>query len=127
MAVPANKLYRRDLLLEAHASHFRKELFAEDQLFNTEYLRLCAPPFPSRTSATFLQSRQSVSHSRVTHRRHPSLAAAGDVSYRDLYTEHWHLPPKRGAAILRSPFGEHEFTLPPLELAAGALLQAVTL
>ena len=35
---PCNKLYRRDLLLK-HSLHFRKELFAEDQLFNTEYLR----------------------------------------------------------------------------------------
>ena len=35
---PCNKLYRRDLLRK-HSLHFRKELFAEDQLFNTEYLR----------------------------------------------------------------------------------------
>lgn len=46
-----NKLYRRDLLA-GHGIRFRQELFAEDQLFNTEYLRYVRTAVPSRTSAT---------------------------------------------------------------------------
>ena len=63
---PCNKLYRRDLLRK-HSLHFRKELFAEDQLFNTEYLRYVrtAVSIPD-IGYYYLQNSQSVSHSRVT-------------------------------------------------------------
>ena len=61
-----NKLYRRDLLA-GHGIRFRQELFAEDQLFNTEYLRYVrtAVSIPD-IGYYYLQCSQSVSHSRVT-------------------------------------------------------------
>lgn len=111
---PCNKLYRRDLLRK-HSLHFRKELFAEDQLFNTEYLRYV------RTAVSvpdigyyYLQNSQSVSHSRVTTADILSLRRRVMLLYRDIYTELGIYPETR-AAILRSPFGENEFTLPPLD------------
>lgn len=111
---PCNKLYRRDLLRK-HSLHFRKELFAEDQLFNTEYLRFVhtAISIPD-IGYYYLQNGQSVSHSRVTTADILSLRRRVMLLYRDIYTELGIYPETR-AAILRSPFGENEFTLPPLD------------
>lgn len=111
---PCNKLYRRDLLRK-HSLHFRKELFAEDQLFNTEYLRYVrtAVSIPD-IGYYYLQNSQSVSHSRVTTADILSLRRRVMLLYRDIYTELGIYPETR-AAILRSPFGENEFTLPPLD------------
>lgn len=111
---PCNKLYRRDLLRK-HSLHFRKELFAEDQLFNTEYLRFVhtAVSIPD-IGYYYLQNGQSVSHSRVTTADILSLRRRVMLLYRDIYTELGIYPETR-AAILRSPFGENEFTLPPLD------------
>lgn len=111
---PCNKLYRRDLLRK-HSLHFRKELFAEDQLFNTEYLRYVrtAVSIPD-IGYYYLQNGQSVSHSRVTTADILSLRRRVMLLYRDIYTELGIYPETR-AAILRSAFGENEFTLPPLD------------
>lgn len=111
---PCNKFYRRDLLRK-HSLHFRKELFAEDQLFNTEYLRYVrtAVSIPD-IGYYYLQNSQSVSHSRVTTADILSLRRRVMLLYRDIYTELGIYPETR-AAILRSPFGENEFTLPPLD------------
>ena len=61
-----NKLYRRDVL-EAHGLRIPQVLFAEDQLFNLEYLHFV------RTVVSipdigyhYLQNPQSVSHTRVS-------------------------------------------------------------
>ncbi len=112
---PCNKLYRRDLLRK-HSLHFRKELFAEDQLFNTEYLRYVrtAVSIPD-IGYYYLQNSQSVSHSRVTTADILSLRRRVMLLYRDIYTELGIYPETRAAAILRSAFGENEFTLPPLD------------
>ena len=109
-----NKLYRRDLLA-GHGIRFRQELFAEDQLFNTEYLRYVrtAVSIPD-IGYYYLQCSQSVSHSRVTTADILSLRRRVMLLYRDIYTELGIYPETR-AAILRSPFGENEFTLPPLD------------
>ena len=111
---PCNKLYRRDLLRK-HSLHFRKELFAEDQLFNTEYLRFVrtAVSIPD-IGYYYLQNSQSVSHSRVTTADILSLRRRVMGLYKSIYTELGIYPETR-AAILRSPFGENEFTLPPLD------------
>ena len=111
---PCNKLYRRDLLRK-HSLHFRKELFAEDQLFNTEYLRYVrtAVSIPD-IGYYYLQCSQSVSHSRVTTADILSLRRRVMLLYKSIYTELGIYPETR-AAILRSPFGENEFTLPPLD------------
>ena len=111
---PCNKLYRRDLLRK-HSLHFRKELFAEDQLFNTEYLRYVrtAVSIPD-IGYYYLQNRQSVSHSRVTTADILRLRRRVMGLYKSIYTELGIYPETR-AAILRSPFGENEFTLPPLD------------
>ena len=111
---PCNKLYRRDLLRK-HSLHFRKELFAEDQLFNTEYLRYVrtAVSIPD-IGYYYLQCSQSVSHSRVTTADILRLRRRVMLLYRDIYTELGIYPETR-AAILRSPFGENEFTLPQLD------------
>ena len=105
---------RRDLLRK-HSLYFRKELFAEDQLFNTEYLRYVrtAVSIPD-IGYYYLQCSQSVSHSRVTTADILSLRRRVMLLYRDIYTELGIYPETR-AAILRSPFGENEFTLPPLD------------
>ena len=102
-------------LLRKHSLHFRKELFAEDQLFNTEYLRYVrtAVSIPD-IGYYYLQNSQSVSHSRVTTADILSLRRRVMLLYRDIYTELGIYPETR-AAILRSPFGENEFTLPPLD------------
>ena len=62
---PCNKLYRRDLLRK-HSLHFRKELFAEDQLFNTRYLQ-AAQRFAAIDEAVYcyIQNPQSVCHTQV--------------------------------------------------------------
>ena len=62
----------------------------------------------------YLQNGQSVSHSRVTTADILSLRRRVMLLYRDIYTELGIYPETR-AAILRSPFGENEFTLPPLD------------
>ena len=102
-------------LLRKHSLHFRKELFAEDQLFNTEYLRYVrtAVSIPD-IGYYYLQCSQSVSHSRVTTADILRLRRRVMLLYRDIYTELGIYPETR-AAILRSPFGENEFTLPPLD------------
>ena len=112
---PCNKLYRRDLLRK-HNLHFRKELFAEDQLFNTEYLRYVrtAVSIPD-IGYYYLQNSQSVSHSRVTTADILRLRRRVMGLYKSIYTELGIYPETR-AAILRSPFGENEFTLPPLDI-----------
>ena len=112
---PCNKLYRRDLLRK-HSLHFRKELFAEDQLFNTEYLRFVhtAVSIPD-IGYYYLQNGQSVSHSRVTTADILRLRRRVMGLYKSIYTELGIYPETR-AAILRSPFGENEFTLPPLDI-----------
>lgn len=109
-----NKLYRCDILRE-HSIRFRKELFAEDQLFNTEYLRYVhtAVSIPD-IGYYYLQNSQSVSHSKVTTADILSLRQRVMRLYRDIYTKLGIYPETR-AAILRSPFGENEFTLPPLD------------
>ena len=111
---PCNKLYRRDLLRK-HSLHFRKELFAEDQLFNTEYLRYVrtAVSIPD-IGYYYLQCSQSVSHSRVTTADILRLRRRVMGLYKSIYTELGIYPETR-AAILRSAFGENEFTLPPLD------------
>ena len=102
-------------ILRKYSLHFRKELFAEDQLFNTEYLRYVrtAVSIPD-IGYYYLQNSQSVSHSRVTTADILSLRRRVMLLYRDIYTELGIYPETR-AAILRSPFGENEFTLPPLD------------
>ena len=111
---PCNKLYRRDLLRK-HSLYFRKELFAEDQLFNTEYLRYVrtAVSIPD-IGYYYLQCSQSVSHSRVTTADILRLRRRVMGLYKSIYTELGIYPETR-AAILRSAFGENEFTLPPLD------------
>lgn len=111
---PCNKLYCRDLLRK-YSLHFRKELFAEDQLFNTEYLRYVrtAVSIPD-IGYYYLQNSQSVSHSRVTTADILRLRRRVMGLYKSIYTELGIYPETR-AAILRSPFGENEFTLPPLD------------
>ena len=108
-----NKLYRRDILT-AHGIHFRREVFAEDQLFNTEYLRFVrtAVSIPD-IGYYYLQNSQSVSHSKVTTADILSLRRRVMHLYKSIFTELGIYPETR-AAILRSPFGENEFTLPPL-------------
>ena len=110
-----NKLYRRDVLME-HGIRFRKELFAEDQLFNVEYLRWVrtAVSIPE-VGYFYLQNTQSVSHSKVTTADILSLRQRVMRLYRTIYSE-MGLYPETRAKILRSPFGENEFTLPPLDL-----------
>ena len=90
-------------------------MFAEDPLFNTEYLRYVrtAVSIPD-IGYYYLQNSQSVSHSRVTTADILSLRRRVMLLYRDIYTELGIYPETR-AAILRSPFGENEFTLPPLD------------
>ena len=102
---PCNKLYCRDLLRK-HSLHFRKELFAEDQLFNTEYLRYVrtAVSIPD-IGYYYLQNSQSVSHSRVTTADILSLRRRVMLLYRDIYTELGIYPETR-AAILRSPLAK---------------------
>ena len=109
-----NKLYRRDLLA-GHGIRFRQELFAEDQLFNTEYLRYVrtAVSIPD-IGYYYLQCSQSVSHSRVTTADILRLRRRVMGLYKSIYTELGIYPETR-AAILRSAFGENEFTLPPLD------------
>lgn len=109
-----NKLYRRDLLV-GHGIRFRQELFAEDQLFNTEYLRYVrtAVSIPD-IGYYYLQCSQSVSHSRVTTADILLLRRRVMGLYKSIYTELGIYPETR-AAILRSAFGENEFTLPPLD------------
>ena len=109
-----NKLYRRDLLA-GHGIRFRQELFAEDQLFNTEYLRYVrtAVSIPD-IGYYYLQCSQSVSHSRVTTADILLLRRRVMRLYKSIYTELGIYPETR-AAILRSAFGENEFTLPPLD------------
>lgn len=109
-----NKLYRRDVLVE-HGVRFRRELFAEDQLFNIEYLRFVhtAVSIPD-ICYYYLQNSQSVSHSKVTTADILSLRRKVLRLYKDIYTELGIYPETR-AAILRSPFGENEYTLPPLD------------
>jgi len=109
-----NKLYRRDLLA-GHGIRFRQELFAEDQLFNTEYLRYVrtAVSIPD-IGYYYLQCSQSVSHSRVTTADILLLRRRVMGLYKSIYTELGIYPETR-AAILRSAFGENEFTLPPLD------------
>ena len=111
---PCNKLYCRDLLRK-YSLHFRKELFAEDQLFNTEYLRYVrtAVSIPD-IGYYYLQCSQSVSHSRVTTADILRLRRRVMRLYKSIYTELGIYPETR-AAILRSAFGENEFTLPPLD------------
>ena len=62
----------------------------------------------------YLQNSQSVSHSRVTTADILSLRRRVMGLYKSIYTELGIYPETR-AAILRSPFGENEFTLPPLD------------
>ncbi len=124
---PCNKLYRRDLLRKLISLHFRKELFAEDQLFNTEYLRYVrtAVSIPD-IGYYYLQNGQSVSPLQSDHRRHPFAAAAGDAPVPGHLYRTWHLPGNAG--------GHPAFALWRKRVhssAAGhptdALLQAVTL
>ncbi len=118
---PCNKLYRRELLME-HGIRFRRELFAEDQLFNTEYLRFVrtAVSIPD-IGYFYLQNTQSVSHSKVTTADILALRRRVMRLYKDIYTQMGIYPETR-AAIRRSPFGENEFTLPPLDVPAPASL-----
>ena len=85
------------------------------RLFNTEYLRYVrtAVSIPD-IGYYYLQCSQSVSHSRVTTADILRLRRRVMLLYRDIYTELGIYPETR-AAILRSPFGENEFTLPPLD------------
>ena len=82
-----NKLYRRDLLA-GHGIRFRQELFAEDQLFNTEYLRYVrtAVSIPD-IGYYYLQCSQSVSHSRVTTADILLLRRRVMGLYKSIYTE----------------------------------------
>ena len=109
-----NKLYRRDILT-GHGIRFRNEVFAEDQLFNTEYLRFVrtAVSIPD-IGYYYLQNSQSVSHSKVTTADILSLRRRVMQLYKSIFTELGIYRETR-AAILRSPFGENEFTLPPLD------------
>ena len=70
--------------------------------------------FQQLQASFVLQNSQSVSHSRVTTADILSLRRRVMLLYRDIYTELGIYPETR-AAILRSPFGENEFTLPPLD------------
>ena len=117
-----NKLYRRDVLLE-HGVRFHKELFAEDQLFNTEYLRFVhtAVSIPD-IGYYYLQNTQSVSHSMVTTADILALRRRVMRLYKAIYSELGIYRETR-AAIRRSPFGENEFTLPPLDVPAPAGLK----
>lgn len=109
-----NKLYRRDILLSHHI-RFRPEIFAEDQLFNTEYLRwLCKAVSIPDIGYYYLQNVQSVSHSKVTTADILSLRRRIFRLYREIYTEigtYRLLRRKIYAAV----FGENEYTLPPLK------------
>ena len=112
--VPWNKLYRRDVL-EAHGLRIPQVLFAEDQLFNLEYLHFV------RTVVSipdigyhYLQNPQSVSHTRVSTADILAVRRRAMQLYRTLCAEAGLSAELRGA-VLRSPFGENEFTLPPLD------------
>ena len=85
------------------------------QLFNTEYLRYVrtAVSIPD-IGYYYLQCSQSVSHSRVTTADILRLRRRVMGLYKSIYTELGIYPETR-AAILRSAFGENEFTLPPLD------------
>ena len=109
-----NKLYRRDVL-EAHGLRIPQVLFAEDQLFNLEYLHFV------RTVVSipdigyhYLQNPQSVSHTRVSTADILAVRRRAMQLYRTLCAEAGLSAELRGA-VLRSPFGENEFTLPPLD------------
>ena len=109
-----NKLYRRDVL-EAHGVRIPQVLFAEDQLFNLEYLHFV------RTVVSipdigyhYLQNPQSVSHTRVSTADILAVRRRAMQLYRTLCAEAGLSAELRGA-VLRSPFGENEFTLPPLD------------
>lgn len=109
-----NKLYRRDVL-EAHGARIPQVLFAEDQLFNLEYLHFV------RTVVSipdigyhYLQNPQSVSHTRVSTADILAVRRRAMQLYRTLCAEAGLSAELRGA-VLRSPFGENEFTLPPLD------------
>ena len=123
---PCNKLYRRDLLRK-HSLHFRKELFAEDQLFNTEYLRYRAHRrFHPGHRLLLPAERPERLPLQSDHRRHPFAAAAGDAPVPGHLHRTWHLPGNAG--------GHPAFALWRKRVhssAAGhptdALLQAVTL
>lgn len=111
-----NKLYRRSLLTE-HGVCFRQELFAEDQLFNTEYLRWVrkAVSIPD-AGYYYLQNAQSVSHSKVTTADILSMRRRMFHLYKKIYTEMgiYRLLRRK---IYAAAFGENEYTLPPLECA----------
>lgn len=109
-----NKLYRREILL-GHNIRFRPEIFAEDQLFNTEYLRWVrkAVSIPD-IGYYYFQNVQGVSHSKVTTADILSLRRRIFRLYREIYTEigTYHLLRRK---IYAAAFGENEYTLPPLK------------
>lgn len=112
-----NKLYRRSLLAE-HDIHFRQELFAEDQLFNTEYLRWVRKAVSiSDAGYYYLQNTQSVSHSKVTTADILSLRRRIFRLYKEIYTEMGTYRLLR-RKIYAAAFGENEYTLPPLDIAS---------
>lgn len=109
-----NKLYRRDVL-EAHGARIPQVLFAEDQLFNLEYLRFVRTVVSIPDIGYFyLQNPQSVSHTRVSTADILAVRRRAMQLYRTLCAEAGLSAELRGA-VLRSPFGENEFTLPPLD------------
>ena len=109
-----NKLYRREVLLD-HNIRFRPEIFAEDQLFNTEYLRWIrkAVSIPD-IGYYYFQNVQGVSHSKVTTADILSLRRRIFRLYREIYTEigTYRLLRRK---IYAAAFGENEYTLPPLK------------
>ena len=99
---PWNKLYRRDLLAGHGIPFPAKNCLRRISCSTPNICAMCAPPFPSRTSATYyLQNSQSVSHSRVTTADILRLRRRVMGLYKSIYTELGIYPETR-AAILRS-------------------------
>ena len=124
---PCNKLYRRDLLRKLSAFISAKNCLRRISCSTPNICAMCAPPFPSRTSAiTTCRTARASPHSRVTTADILSLRRRVMLLYRDIYTELGIYPETR-AAILRSPFGEKRVHSSAAGHPTDALLQAVTL
>lgn len=108
-----NKLYRRDVLLE-HELWFSREVFAEDQLFNTLYLGLIHTAVSiSAPGYYYIQNPKSLCHASVSPQALQFCRRRMQHYYRELYTA-LGLYPALQFKIRMAAFGENEYTLPPL-------------
>ena len=110
-----NKLYLRDVLLE-HKLWFTKEVFAEDQLFNTLYLSFVQTAVSISTPGYYyIQNPKSLCHASVSLQASIFCRKRMQHYYKELYTK-LGLYHALYFKIQMAAFGENEYTLPPLEL-----------